>query len=116
MKTPKLQKATLFGSVITSILASICCIGPIVFAVLGVSGVGFILKFEKFRPLFIACAVVLLGTAFYLTYRKKEASHCEPGSLCANPKSDRINKIALWIATLLIGLFIFFPSIISKFV
>lgn len=112
----KMQKVSLVGSILSGILASVCCVGPIVFAVLGLSGVGFILKFEKYRPLFIVVAVVFLGTAFYLTYKKKEAAHCEPGTLCANPKSDKLNKVVLWIATVLVGFFIFFPGIISRFV
>lgn len=116
MKGNQVQKATLLGSVLTAIMASICCIGPVVFALLGVSGAGFLLRFEKYRPLFIVVAVVFLGTAFFFTYRKKQAAHCEPGTLCANPKSDTINKVVLWIATILVVGFILFPAIISRFV
>ncbi|MBI3535698.1 MAG: mercury transporter [Deltaproteobacteria bacterium] len=110
------QKTTLISSIISAVLASICCIGPIVFAVLGVSGAGFILKFEQYRPLFIVVATVLLGVGFYFTYKKKPAEHCEPGTYCANPKSDRLNKIILWIAAILVAFFVFFPRIISIFV
>lgn len=113
MKETK-QKATLIGSVVAGLLASICCIGPVVFAILGMSGVSFIQKFEEYRSLFIVVAVSLLGLAFYFTYKKKPADDCALGSFCANPKSDRINKIILWGATILIGFFIFFPDIISK--
>jgi len=116
MKDHHLQKASLAGSLITALMASICCIGPVVFALLGVSGAGFLLKFEKFRPHFIVIAVILLGAGFFLTYRQKSAAHCEPNTLCANPKSRTINKIVLWISTILIAGFIFFPMIISRFV
>ncbi len=114
MNESRAQKASLAGSLLTAFLASICCIGPVVFAILGISGVAFIQKFEAYRPLFIVVATVFLGTAFYFTYRKKPAEECAPGSYCANPKSDRINKIVLWIATVLIAFFIFFPAIISR--
>lgn len=116
MATDKVQKTTLIGSVFTAILASICCIGPLVFAVLGISGAGFILKFEVYRPLFIILATVLLGAAFYFTYKKKPADECADGTYCANPKSDRINKIILWVATVLVVIAILFPTIISKFI
>lgn len=116
MAANKAQKTTLAGSLFTAILASICCIGPLVFAVLGISGAGFILKFEAYRPLFISLASVLLGAAFYFTYKKKSADECADGSYCANPKSDRINKIILWVATGLVFIAIFFPTIISMFV
>jgi len=112
----EMQKVSLAGSLISGILASVCCIGPIVFAVLGIGSVGFILKFEKYRPLFIVVAAVFLGTAFYFTYKKKPAAHCEPGTLCANPESDTMNKVVLWIATVLVAFFVFFPGIISRFI
>jgi mercuric ion transport protein len=116
MENNKVQKTTLIGSILTAILASICCIGPLVFAILGISGAGFILKFEAYRPLFIVLATALLGTAFYFTYKKKPAADCADGTYCANPKSDRINKMVLWIATVLVVIAIFFPTIISKFI
>lgn len=116
MKSSQARKAGLLGSLVTSIMASICCIGPIVFALLGVSGAGFLLRFERYRPIFIVIALLFLGMAFIFTYRKKDAAHCEPGTLCANSKSDTINKVVLWIAAFLVALFIFFPAIISKFV
>ena len=116
MTTNKVQKTTLVGSVLTAILASICCIGPLVFAVLGISGAGFIMKFEAYRTLFIVFATALLGAAFYFTYKKKPSEECADGTYCANPKSDRINKIILWVATGLVAIAIFFPTIISMFV
>jgi mercuric ion transport protein len=108
------QKASLVGGLVAGFLASICCIGPVVFAIIGVSGISFIQKFEEYRSVFIGLAALLLGVAFYFTYRKKPAEECEPESFCANPKSDRINKIVLWVATVLIALFIFFPNIVEK--
>lgn len=110
----KTQKATLAGSLVAGFLASICCIGPVVFAILGFSGITFIQKFEQYRNVFIAAAALLLAVGFYFTYRKKPPEECDPGSFCANPKSDRINKIVLWFATVLIAFFIFFPNIVEK--
>lgn len=114
MSSGRMQKASLAGSLVSAFLASICCIGPVVFAILGVSGATFVQKFESYRSLFIVVTVLLLGTAFYFTYKKKPAEECVPGSYCANPKSDRVNKIVLWIATVLVAFFIFFPDLISK--
>ena len=106
------QKVTLAGGLLAGLMASICCIGPVVFAILGVSGMSFVQKFEAYRPVFIGAAVVMLAIAFYFTYRKKPAKDCTSESFCANPKSDRINKIVLWVATIVIAFFIFFPNII----
>jgi len=112
----KLKNASLIGSVLTGVLASACCIGPIVFAVLGISGAGFILKFEAYRPLFAGIAVLFLVVGGYLTYKKPAPMDCEPGSLCANPKSSRLNKIVFWAATVIVVLALLVPTILGWFV
>ena len=104
----KTQKATLVGGVLASLVASICCIGPI-FAVLGVSSAGMISKFEAYRPIMIAVTVIFVGVAFYQTYKKKPAQECIEGSYCATPKSDKWNKAILWASSVLILGFITFP-------
>lgn len=105
----KAQKATLIGSIVASLIASACCIGPIVFAVLGVSSAGLLTKMEPYRPAITIFTLLLLGFAFYFTYRKKPVSECEEGTFCANPKSDTWNKRILWISAVLITAFLTFP-------
>lgn len=110
----KIQKATLVGSLFAGFLASICCIGPVVFAILGLSGITFIQRFEEYRAVFIGVAALLLGLAFYFTYRKNPPEECDSERFCGNPKAARINKIILWVATVLIALLIFFPNIVER--
>ena len=105
----KTQKVTLVGSIVASIIASACCIGPVIFAVLGVSSAGMLSKMEPYRPVVSVLTLALLGAAFYYTYKKKPAEQCEEGSYCANPKSDVWNKRILWISTILISVFLTFP-------
>lgn len=116
MNQEHFKRASIAGSLLTAFMASICCIGPVVFAILGISGAAFVQKFEDYRPLFIVVAIALLGMAFYFTYRKKPADQCVPGTYCANPRSDKINKVILWVATVLVTLFILFPGIISTYI
>jgi len=66
------------GAIISAIGASICCLGPAVLAILGLSSAGLFSKFEVLRPYLIGIGVILLSSAFYLTYRKKEIM-CEGG-------------------------------------
>jgi len=106
----KAQKATLTGSIVASLVASACCIGPIIFAFLGVSSAGLISKLVPYRPIISIVALGLLGTAFYFTYKKKPAILCEDGSYCANPKFDFWNKIILWLSTVVIIAFLTFPE------
>lgn len=105
----KAQKASLLGSIVTSLIASACCIGPVVFAFLGVSSAGFLTEMEPYRAVITVFTLLLLGIAFYFTYKKKPASECEESSYCANPKSDTWNKRILWISTVLIIVFLTFP-------
>lgn len=105
----KAQKGTLIGSIVAAIVASACCIGPIVFALLGISSAGLITKLEAYRPVISIVTLLLLAAAFYFTYRKKPAEECEDGSYCAKAESDKWNKRILWISTILIFIFLTFP-------
>lgn len=88
------------GSVIGAILASSCCIGPLVLLTLGVSGawIGNLTALEPYKPYFIAVTLVFLGLGFWQVYFKPKKA-CEEGSYCARPNSSRVTKAALWIAT-----------------
>lgn len=106
----KKTKGLLLGSVVASLFASACCIGPIIFAVLGLSSAGLLSKFDPYRGLIASVAIVLLATSFYFTYRKKPIDECSADSLCANPKSDTWNKRILWAATIMILAILTFPQ------
>jgi mercuric ion transport protein len=106
----KKSKSLLFGSIVASLFASACCIGPIIFAVLGISSAGLLSKFEPYRGLISLATIILLAASFYFTYRRKPAEECRADSLCANPKSDKWNKIILWTATFMILAILTFPQ------
>ncbi|MBI4546534.1 MAG: cation transporter [Ignavibacteriae bacterium] len=95
----KETKLTTIGSVVTAIFASLCCIGPAVLAIIGASGISLFSAFVKYRPYFIGFTVILLGLAFYFTYRKREVV-CEDGS-CKIQSAGKWNKITVWLATLI---------------
>lgn len=99
--TEKAPKRGLTAAVLAALAASVCCVGPLVLIGLGIGGawVSNLTALEPFRPYFMGLTFILLGYAFYRIYRKPKAEECEPGSYCANPKSDRINKISLWTVT-----------------
>jgi copper chaperone CopZ len=107
----KKTKAPIFGVLTAAILASICCLGPIVLAMLGVGGAGLFSKFANLRPYFFGLTAILLGTAFYFTYRKRKVK-CEDGT-CKIHKASKWNKIVLWIATVLVVFFLAFPYLIG---
>jgi mercuric ion transport protein len=93
------------GGLVTAFFASICCIGPVVFAALGVgvgaTGVlagtaGFLKGLLPYRPVFIGLTVLLLGVSFYLACRKP-TSVCAPGSICAPRETTRASRVLLGV-------------------
>ena len=106
MKTPR---ATLVSSVALGVLSSACCIGPLVFATLGIAGAAAAQRLEPLRPYLLAATYGLLGWAFYSTYRAAQPD-CGPGEACEMPATNRAGKIALWAASILVLLATTFPS------
>lgn len=78
---------------IATLLASMCCLGPLVLITLGFSGVwiGKLTVFEPFQPLFIGAACLALFVAGKRIWRP--ATQCAPGELCALPRARRTYQI-----------------------
>ena len=106
-----LGNARLFsaGALASAIAASICCIGPVALAVLGLGGGALLLRVEPYRPYLLAATAMFLGAAFYLTYRRPAVEDCASDSACPSTASRRGQKTALWIATLIVVLAATFP-------
>ena len=97
-----------FSSVFAAIVASFCCILPIVFAVTGFSVLGASALFDAWRPYLIGLTFGLLGRGFYFAYRPRK-EQCAPGSACAMPAAKRSGRLMLWLATAVVVLFAAFP-------
>ncbi|HVT02461.1 MAG TPA: mercuric transporter MerT family protein [Thermoanaerobaculia bacterium] len=114
MKETSFAKAGLAASIVTAVGASICCIGPIAAAFLGLTSMGALVKYEPYRPVLTVVTLAFLAGAFYLAYRKRPAEEaCEPGSLCATQgvsRVQKINRIVLWIVSALVLLILTFPT------
>ena len=106
-KGARLSIAAAATSVLSAFVASACCVGPLVFALLGIGGAGFLVKLEPYRPYFTGATVLLLGTGFWLSYRKpKPTADCE---VCEVPRVQKAGRAMLWIATVLVSGFLAFP-------
>ncbi len=101
--------ATAVASVLAALAASSCCVIPLVLFTLGVSGawIGNLTALALYQPMFVALTLALLGGGFFMVYHKPKVTYA-PGSYCAT-RSDRVAKIGLWIATLLIATALAFP-------
>jgi len=66
------------GTVLTSLLATSCCIGPAIFVIFGTS-IGVLLELTfltVLRPYFIGAAFLMLGYSFWGLYLKKPDCPC----------------------------------------
>ena len=97
------------GGVLAAVGSALCCVGPLVAVVLGVSGAGFASTFEPLRPFFLVGAAASL-TWGWITVRREDRSACEPGRPCASPVVRRRMKRWLMIATILAIVLATFPA------
>lgn len=86
------------GGVIGAILASACCVVPLLLVTLGISGawIGNLTALEPYKPYVAATTLVLIGLGFWRVYFRPKPA-CKEGSYCARSESSLITKTALWI-------------------
>ena len=91
------------GSVIGAVMASSCCVVPLILVTLGASGawIGNLSALDPYKGYFAVLTLVFLGLGYWQVFRKREID-CEDGSFCATPISGRITKSALIVATVLV--------------
>ena len=80
------EKLGIVGAIAAAVLASVCCLGPVVLAGLGLGAVAAAQSFAPYRPLFLALTAVFLGVGFYFAYRKPEPATCE-GQVCETTRA-----------------------------
>ena len=91
------------GGFVGAILASSCCVAPLVLLLLGVSGawIGNLTALEPFKLYFAVAALIFIGAGFWQVYFRRRPD-CADDSYCARPRSTMLIKAALWIATALV--------------
>lgn len=108
------SSALLVGG-LAAILASTCCLGPLVLVALGLSGawIGNLTLLEPYRPFFIAGALVALFFAGRRIFRPEH--DCQPGEVCAVPRTRRIYKIVFGIVSALVLIALVYPYVAKFF-
>ena len=97
------QKLMAAGGVLGALAASSCCILPLVLFTLGVSGawIGNFTQLAPYQPYFIAATIACLGYGYWLVYRSPKVA-CAEGEACARPMPNRLVKLGLILATVLV--------------
>lgn len=88
------------GSVIA---ASSCCLSLLPF-LLAAGAAGTSAFVGKLRPYPLVASVLLIGFAFYKSWRAKQFN-CKP---------SKINTVLLWFSAIMVFLFTFFPQVIAN--
>lgn len=100
---------------VSAILASTCCLGPLVLITLGFSGawISNLTVLEPYRPIFIGAALVALFLAGRRIWAKAPA--CAPGQVCAVPTVRRGHKLLFGIVVALVIVALGFPLVAPWF-
>ncbi len=100
------------GGILGAIAASSCCVLPLMFVSLGVSGawIGNLTALAPYQPIFIVLTLGFLGFGFHLVYWRPQAA-CAEGQACARLLPNRIVKASLWLATVIVGAALALPYV-----
>ena len=112
---PQTGRGALVAGGIAAVLASTCCLGPLVLVMLGFSGawIGNLTVLEPYRPVFIGVALVALFFAYRRIFRSAQV--CRPSDVCALPQVKATYKMIFWGVSALVVIALAFPYILPLF-
>ncbi len=115
MSSPSQGRTALAAGGLAAILASSCCLGPLVLVTLGFSGawIGSLTALEPYRPLFIGGALIALFFAYRRIFRPE--INCKPGEVCALPEVRRTYQVLFWVVAALVLVALSFPYVLPLF-
>lgn len=115
MTEPNKGRGTLVVGGLSAILASTCCLGPLVLITLGFSGawIANLTVLEPYRPIFIGAALLAIFLAARSIWRP--ATACAPGEACAMPNVKITYKLLFWIVAALALVALVFPYVMPFF-
>lgn len=102
------------AAIFAALLASLCCVAPLVLVLVGVSGawLGQFAAFEQYQPIFLAAA----GLALFMAWKKIwRAPVCADDRACAAPQGKRTQKTLFVAGVVLFGLVLGFPLVAPLF-
>jgi len=108
-------RGALLAEGLAAILASTCCLGPLLLITLGISGawISNLTALEPYRPVFFVAAIVALFFAWQQIWRPVVT--CAPGQVCAVPQVNRAYKLLFGIVIALVIVALGFPVIAPWF-
>ncbi|CAE6909799.1 Mercuric transport protein MerT [Paraburkholderia domus] len=115
MAEPQKGRGVLAAGGLAAILASTCCLGPLVLVALGVSGawIGNLTLLEPWRPVFIGAALLALFFDGWRIFRPVAA--CRAREVCGIPQVRAAYKLIFWIVVSLVLIALGFPYVLPLF-
>ncbi|WP_204799521.1 mercuric ion transporter MerT [Nitrosomonas nitrosa] len=115
MTEPQQGRGALVAGGLAAILASTCCLGPLVLVALGFSGawIGNLTVLEPYRPIFIGAALVAMFFAYRRIFHPAQA--CKPGEVCAILQVRSTYKFIFWVVAVLVVVALGFPYVMPFF-
>lgn len=115
MSKPPSGRGALATGGLAAILASACCLGPLILVTLGFSGawISNLTALEPYRPVFIGAALVALYFAWRRIFRPVQA--CRPGEVCALPGVRRGYQLMFWVVATLAAVAMAYPYLLPLF-
>lgn len=109
------KQGTLAVGGLAAVLASACCLGPLVLVSIGLSGawIGQLTRLEPLRPWFLLVSVIALVLAYRRIWRP--AAACRPGEVCAIPATRSAYKVLFWVVVVLVVVGFGFPYVAPWF-
>ena len=86
------------GAAGSSLLATLCCVGPVAYSVIGAGGVLAAARLQPWRPWLLGISVLFLALGFWSAYRARTVTI--DGQVC-RLKTSRTIRITLWVAAIL---------------
>ncbi len=108
-------QGALFVGGLAAILASTCCLGPLVLLMLGITGawIANLTALEPYRPIFIGAAVVALVFSYRQIFRP--AVVCGPDEVCAVPQVRTTYKALFGLVVVLLLIAVSYPFVAPFF-
>jgi mercuric ion transport protein len=102
-------RGSLVAGTLAAIGASVCCVGPLVLLMLGISGawIGRVTAVEPYRPIFTGLTLIFLALAFRGLYFVRRA--CAVGDDCGDDRVLKRQRLVFWLVAVPVALLLAFP-------
>ena len=100
---------------VAAVLASSCCLGPLILVMMGFSGawIGSLSALEPYRPLFLGFTLIALLLASLRIFRR--AKDCDVDGTCSTPRTRRAQIFIFSVVALLAVVAFAFPYLARFF-